>query len=250
MPLRRLIFLSSLVLAVAAISPAATLGAANGTDRPVTGTSTGTVVIDLATGAGSGETSGQLSHLGRITSTVDVTSFTLTGPDTFSFTGAATDVTANGDKLFTTGAATGTMTPTGTETTTVFTITGGTGRFADASGTGTLRTVGVIDSIVGSIVTQTITSRVKEQISYPPETKITKGAPKKTHKTKLKFKFTSNDPGAKFQCKLDKKAFKSCKSPQTLKNLDQGKHTFAVRAIDADGQRDPTPAKGKFKIVD
>ena len=139
MSLRRLIFLSSLVLAVAALSPAATLGAAKGTDRPVSGRSTGTVVLDLATGAGISETSGQLSHLGRITSTVDVTSFTLTGPDTFSFTGTATDVAAKGDKLFTTGASTGT--PTGTEASAIFTITGGTGRFADASGTGTLRAV-------------------------------------------------------------------------------------------------------------
>ena len=97
------------------------------------------MVLDLATGAGISETSGQLSHLGRITSTVDVTSFTLTGPDTFSFTGTATDVAAKGDKLFTTGASTGT--PTGTEASTIFTITGGTGRFADASGTGTLRAV-------------------------------------------------------------------------------------------------------------
>ena len=166
MPLRRLIFLSSLVLAVAALSSATALGAAKGTDRPLRSTSMGTVVVDLATGAGIAETSGRLSHLGRITTTVDVTSFTLTGPDTFSFTGASTDVAANGDKLFTTGSATGTLTPTGTETTTVFTITGGTGRFADASGTGTLRTGGVIDSIVGSIIRQTVTSRSKGQISY------------------------------------------------------------------------------------
>ena len=88
------------------------------------------------------------------------------GPDTFSFTGTSTDVAANGDKLFSTGVSSGTLMPTGTETTTVFTITGGTGRFADASGTGTLRSVGVIDSIVGSIVTQTLTSSSKGQISY------------------------------------------------------------------------------------
>ena len=49
----------------------------------------------------------------------------------------------------------------------------------------------------------------------PPTTKITKGAPKKTEKNKVKFKFSSDDPGASFQCKLDKKAFKGCKSPKT-----------------------------------
>jgi hypothetical protein len=82
-----------------------------------------------------------------------------------------------------------------------------------------------------------------------PETKITKGAPKRTDKSKLKFKFSSDDPGARFECKLDKTAFKACKSPKTLKNLDQGKHTFAVRAVDPDGHRDPAPAKDKFEVV-
>ncbi len=83
----------------------------------------------------------------------------------------------------------------------------------------------------------------------PPQTKITKGAPKKTDKSKVKFKFRSEDPGATFECKLDQKAFRACKSPKTVKNLDAGKHTFAVRAVDQDGHRDPTPAKDKFKVV-
>ncbi len=83
-----------------------------------------------------------------------------------------------------------------------------------------------------------------------PETTITKGAPKKTDKSKLKLKFSSGDPGASFQCKLDETPFKGCKSPKTIKRLDAGKHTFAVRAVDPDGHRDPTPAKDKFKVVD
>ena len=39
-----------------------------------------------------------------------------------------------------------------------------------------------------------------------PDTTITKG-PKKTRKTRPKFKFTSSDPAARFQCKLDKGKF-------------------------------------------
>ena len=44
-------------------------------------------------------------------------------------------VAANGDLIFTTATGTGTLTATGSEATLVSTITGGTGRFADASGT-------------------------------------------------------------------------------------------------------------------
>ncbi len=84
----------------------------------------------------------------------------------------------------------------------------------------------------------------------PPQTKITKGAPKKTDKSKVKFKFSSDDPGANFECKLDKKPYKACTSPKTVKRLDEGKHKFAVRAVDADGHRDASPPKDKFKVVD
>jgi hypothetical protein len=123
------------LLAVAALSPAAALGKAHGTDRPVKGTSTSTTTVDLANGTGVSDGSGHLSHLGRFTFHNDFTSFTVTGPDTFSFTLTAIVVAANGDEIFTTGTGTGTVTATGSESTLVSTITGGTGRFADASGT-------------------------------------------------------------------------------------------------------------------
>jgi hypothetical protein len=68
MPLRRLIVLSGLMfLAVTTISPAAALAAAKGTDRPLTGTSTGSLTALLATGAATSSFTGNLSHLGAIT---------------------------------------------------------------------------------------------------------------------------------------------------------------------------------------
>jgi hypothetical protein len=83
----------------------------------------------------------------------------------------------------------------------------------------------------------------------PPETTITKGAPNKTKKHTVKFKFTSSEPGSSFECKLDKKKFKPCKSPRKYKRLKKGKHKFKVRAIDAAGNTDRSPAKDKFKVV-
>ena len=84
----------------------------------------------------------------------------------------------------------------------------------------------------------------------PPETTITKDAPKKTDKRKVKFKFASDEPGSTFECKVDKKPFKPCQSPKKVKRLDQGKHKFKVRATDPAGNVDPTPDKDKFKVVD
>jgi len=154
------------LLAIAAVSPAAALGKANGSDRPVSGTSTSSTTVDLATGSGTAVGVGQLSHLGRTTFTNDFTSFTLTGPDTFSFTLTAVIVAANGDEIFTTATGTGTLTPTGSDSTLVSTITGGTGRFADATGTiiTTIRSVTV--STVGTTITTSDTETHTGRISY------------------------------------------------------------------------------------
>jgi hypothetical protein len=70
----------------------------------------------------------------------------------------------------------------------------------------------------------------------------------KIKKHKVKLTFGSDEPGSTFECKLDKKPFKSCTSPRTYKHLKPGKHKFKVRAIDAAGNVDPTPAVKKFKI--
>ena len=80
----------------------------------------------------------------------------------------------------------------------------------------------------------------------PPEARITNGAPNKTAKHRVKFKFVSDEPSSTFECKQDEKPFKACSSPKTLKRLDEGKHRFKVRAIDAAGNVDPTPDKDKF----
>jgi hypothetical protein len=52
----------------------------------------------------------------------------------------------------------------------------------------------------------------------------------------------------RFQCKLDKKKYSSCRSGKTYKHLKPGQHTFRVRANDHAGRLDKTPAIKKFKI--
>ncbi len=83
----------------------------------------------------------------------------------------------------------------------------------------------------------------------PPQTKITKGPKKKSHKRTAKFKFTSSEQGSTFRCKLDRKPVKPCRSPKKYKKLKPGKHVFKVFAVDRAGNEDPTPAKRKFRVL-
>lgn len=80
-----------------------------------------------------------------------------------------------------------------------------------------------------------------------PDTKITK-KPKTGFKRSSKVKFASNEAGVTFECKVDSKKFKPCSSPLKLKNLRFGKHQIQVRAIDAAGNVDGSPARANWKV--
>lgn len=81
-----------------------------------------------------------------------------------------------------------------------------------------------------------------------PTTKLVRKPGKVVSAPKAKFTFATNENGATFQCRLDKKPFKKCLSPTKLK-VKPGKHTFYVRAVDSAGNVDATPAKYKFTKV-
>jgi hypothetical protein len=83
----------------------------------------------------------------------------------------------------------------------------------------------------------------------PPNTTITKGVPRKTDRHTATFRFKGNERGSSFRCKLDKGRWNACESPRKIKGLKRGKHKFQVRAIDAAGNKDPSPAKDKFRVV-
>jgi len=88
-------------------------------------------------------------------------------------------------------------------------------------------------------------------ISVPnpaPATQLKKHPPKLTTKRKAKFAFSSNEAGSSFECKLDKKPFRPCASPYQRK-VKPGKHQFQVRAVDAQGKPDPTPAVFRWQVV-
>jgi Ca2+-binding RTX toxin-like protein len=80
-----------------------------------------------------------------------------------------------------------------------------------------------------------------------PKTKITKAPPRRTQKRKIKVKFTSDEPGSSFDCRLDRKKAKRCSSPYRFR-AKPGRHKLLVTASDAAGNADPTPAKVRFKV--
>jgi hypothetical protein len=166
MPPRKLAVLAGMVLAGIVVAPSAAMGAANGTDRPLTGTLTVTTTINLVTGVATNVSSGQLSLLGKVTGTSNE-QFALVGANGFTWTGTGTVVAANGDKLFETISGAGTFGPP-MQSTRMDTVTGGSGRFAEASGTFTYTSVpgsGSV-SIVGSTETVILTSTISGTVSY------------------------------------------------------------------------------------
>ena len=62
------------------------------------------------------------------------------------------------------------------------------------------------------------------------------------------FTFTSTETGSTFQCRVDAGTFASCSSPFTTATLTDGSHTFQVRATDAAGNQDATPASRTFTV--
>lgn len=82
----------------------------------------------------------------------------------------------------------------------------------------------------------------------PPQTKISKHPRKKSASRKAKFSFSSDQPHSSFECQFDKKgAFKACRSPFTRK-MKPGRHSFQVRAINASGITDPSPAMFRWTV--
>jgi hypothetical protein len=83
----------------------------------------------------------------------------------------------------------------------------------------------------------------------PPQTKILKGPKGKIHSHAARFRFSSDEAGSSFRCKLDRGKFSRCFSPKRYQNLKAGKHVFQVFAIDIAGNRDQSPAKRTFTVL-
>ena len=81
-----------------------------------------------------------------------------------------------------------------------------------------------------------------------PETAIDSGPAGATDDPTPTFAFSS-EAGASFECQIDGGGFSLCSSPFTTPALADGPHTFEVRAKDAGGKTDATPATRSFTVA-
>jgi hypothetical protein len=80
-----------------------------------------------------------------------------------------------------------------------------------------------------------------------PETELRQSPPRRTRNRTAGFQFTSTTAGATFECSLDGAPYASCTSPATYR-VRRGRHSVAVRAVDADGNVDSTPATATWRV--
>src|SRR5829696_6306680 len=82
----------------------------------------------------------------------------------------------------------------------------------------------------------------------PPDTVINSGPSGTIKTTDTRFTFSSTEANSKFECSLDGADFSACSSPKQYTGLANGSHTFKVRATDAAGNTDQTPASRTWKV--
>jgi NHL repeat/RTX calcium-binding nonapeptide repeat (4 copies)/Bacterial Ig-like domain len=90
-----------------------------------------------------------------------------------------------------------------------------------------------------------------ETDTSPPDTTIDTGPSGLTNDASPSFTFSSTDPSLLnpgFECSLDAAEWASCTSPKAYSSLSEGSHTFQVRAVDAAGNPDPSPASRSFTV--
>jgi hypothetical protein len=78
-----------------------------------------------------------------------------------------------------------------------------------------------------------------------PDTSITSSPPALSISVDAEFEFSSNEAPVSYECALDTESFTPCMAGYTLA---PGDHTLRVRAVDAAGNTDPSPAEYQWTV--
>jgi hypothetical protein len=82
-----------------------------------------------------------------------------------------------------------------------------------------------------------------------PKPKITMHPDKLATTTNAKFGFAVRGGKARFQCRLDGRAWSSCQAPVAYSKLTAGSHSFSVRAVAARGRRGKA-ARFRWRVLE
>lgn len=87
-----------------------------------------------------------------------------------------------------------------------------------------------------------------EEVRFFPQTEITSAPSGTTQSRSASVVFTSDEPNATYECKVDSGTFAACTSPLNLSNLSIGEHNVQVRAINGFAMVDDTPASVTWSV--
>jgi hypothetical protein len=140
-------------------------------------------------------------------------------------------------------AGAGTWTTISTDSSAPFSASWNTGSVSD--GLYDLRAVAT--DAAGNTSVDVVTNR--EVDNTAPQTTIDSSPADPSNNATPSFSFSSNEAGSTFQCRIDGGSWTSCTSPDTISPaLAEGSHTFDVRATDAAGNTDASPATTTWTV--
>ena len=97
--------------------------------------------------------------------------------------------------------------------------------------------------------TNLIASTISNTLELDPmDTAIDSGPASLTRDATGDFVFSSTNGGVSFECSIDGGPFAACASTYATPALGDGPHTLEVRAVDAAGDRDPSPASYAWTV--
>jgi hypothetical protein len=84
-----------------------------------------------------------------------------------------------------------------------------------------------------------------------PVPRITFGPAAKTRLRRPTFRFldSTEQPGTRFFCRVDRQRWAGCSSPMQVRKLKLGRHLFSVKAVNAVGTASASPVKRSFRVV-
>jgi hypothetical protein len=106
----------------------------------------------------------------------------------------------------------------------------------------------------GNVDLSPATRNWTEQAATPPadttapDATIDSGPSGTTTATSASLGFSATESGSSFQCKLDSEAWAACVSPKAYSSLAVGSHAFSVKATDAAGNTDASPATRSWTV--